>query len=66
VTVKYLALVALLALSPFAMADDCGGKMKSAKSSSSTDKIASVEVDKDSTQPETSKTPAETKKTSTN
>ena len=63
---KYLALVALLALSAFAIADDCGGKMKSAKSSSSTDKIASVEVDKDSKQAETSKTPAETKKTSTN
>jgi hypothetical protein len=66
VTVKYLALVALLALSPFTMADDCGGKMKTAKSSSPADKIASVEVDKDSKQAETSKTPAETKKTSTN
>lgn len=63
---KYLALVALLALSQIAMADDCGGKMKSAKSSSPADKVASVEVSKDSKQAEASKTPAETKTASTN
>jgi hypothetical protein len=64
--VKYLILVVLLALSQFATANDCGGKMKSAKSSSSADKVASVEVGKDSKQAETSTMPAETKKTSTN
>ena len=63
---KYLALAALLALSPFALANDCSGKMKSAQSPSPTDKVASVEVGKDSKQAETSKTTAETKKTSTN
>ena len=63
---KYLVLVATLALSPFAMANDCGGKMKSAQSSSPADKVASVEVGKDNKQAETSKAPAETKKTSTN
>ncbi len=62
---KYLALVGLLALSPFTLANDCGSKMKSAKSSTA-DKVASVEVGKDSKQAETSKTPAETKTTSTN
>ena len=63
---KYLALVVLLALSPFTLANDCGSKMKSAKSSSTADKVASVEVGKDSKQAETSKLPAETKTTSTN
>jgi len=53
--VKYLALVAMLALSPFAMANDCGGKMKSAQSSSPADKVASVEVGKDNKQAETAK-----------
>jgi hypothetical protein len=48
------------------MANDCGSKMKSAKASSPADKVASVEVGKDSKQAETSKTPAETKTTSTN
>jgi hypothetical protein len=48
------------------MANDCSGKMKSAQSSSPADKVASVEVGKDSKQAETSKTPADTKKTSTN
>jgi len=48
------------------MANDCGGKMKSAQSSSPADKVASVEVGKDNKQAETSKAPAETKKTSTN
>ena len=63
---KYLALAALLALSPFALANDCSGKMKSAQSSSSTGKVAGVEGGKDSQQAEASKTSAETKKTSTN
>ena len=63
---KYLALVVLLALSPFTLANDCSGKMKSAQSSSPADKVASVEVGKDSKQADTSKTPADTKKTSTN
>jgi hypothetical protein len=40
--------------------------MKSAKASSPADKVASVEVGKDSKQAETSKMPAETKTTSTN
>ena len=62
---KYLALVVLFALSPFALANDCSGKMKSAKSSSA-DKIAGVEVGKESKQAETSKSPATTKETSTN
>ena len=43
---KYLALVVLLALSPFTLANDCGSKMKSAKSSSTADKVASVEIGK--------------------
>lgn len=63
---KYLALVCLLALSPFSLANDCSGKMKSAQSSSSADKVAGVEVGKDSKQAETSKTTAEIKKTATN
>jgi hypothetical protein len=66
VIVKYLALAVLLVLSPFTLANDCSGKMKSAQSSSPADKVASVEVGKDSKQAETSKTPADTKKTSTN
>jgi hypothetical protein len=66
VIVKYLALVVLLVSSPFTLANDCSGKMKSAQSSSPADKVASVEVGKDSKQADTSKTPADTKKTSTN
>ena len=63
---KYLALVGLLALSPWALANDCSGKMKSAQSSSSAEKVASVEVGKDSKPADTRMTPAETKITSTN
>ena len=63
---KYLSLLVLLALSPLTMASDCSGKMKSAQSSSASDKVASVEVGKDGKQTEASKTPAETKATATN